>query len=76
MVRKLYTMEERKSSNVRGKLGKKQLGTTRMAAIQESAFKIYPLGVGEKENVAWHQCVKAIDESCRRLNRYKPVIII
>ena len=57
---------------MRGKLGKKQLDSQRMAAILESVFKIYPLGVGEKENVAWHQCIKAIDESCRRLNRYKP----
>ena len=72
MARKLYTTEEHKSSNVRGKLGNKQLDSQRMAAIQESVFKIYPLGVGEKENVAWHQCIKAIDESCHRLNRYKP----
>ena len=72
MARKLYTVEERKSSNVQGKLGKKQLGTNRMVAIQESAFRIYPLGVGEKEQVAWHQCIKAIDESCCRLNRYQP----
>ena len=72
MVKKLYTTEERKSSNVRGKLGNTQLDSVRMTAIEKAAFQIYPVGTGKNQGRAWNQCVKAIDESCRRLNRTKP----
>ena len=69
MVRRLYTREERMQSNVRGKLGKRQLDPGRLALVQQTALQVYPLGTGEREEVIWRHCIKAIDESCRRLNR-------
>ena len=72
MVRKLYNLEELKSSNVRGKLGENQLDSVQKTALEKAAFQIYPVGPGENRSKLWHQCVKAIDESCRRLNRSKP----
>ena len=71
MVRRLYTVEERKSSNVKGKFGKRQLDPTRLAVVHQYALETYPLGTGEKDEVIWRQCIKAIDEVCRRLNRYQ-----
>ena len=47
--------DKHKSSNVQGKLGKNQLDSTRMTAVQQVVFQIYPLGTGEKESTAWHQ---------------------
>lgn len=69
MVRRLFTLEERKQSNVRGKLGKRQLDPARLAVVQQSALSVYPLATGEREADIWRRCIKAIDESCRRLNR-------
>lgn len=69
LVRALYSHEERKESNVAGKLGKKQLNKGTMTDIRAAVFQIYPLGVGEREEKAWSACITAIDESCRRLNR-------
>ena len=69
MVRQLFTVEERMRSNVRGKLGKSQLDPARLAVIRQAALQMYPLGTGEREELVWRQCIKAIDESCRRLKR-------
>ena len=55
--------------NVRGKLGKSQLDPARLAVVHQAALQIYPLGTGEREEVVWRHCIKAIDESCRRLKR-------
>ena len=74
MVRHLYTVEERKTSNVKGKLGKLPLDPARLAVVHRSAFEMYPLAMGEKEDVVWRLCIKSIDEVCRRLNRYKSVV--
>lgn len=71
MVRQLYSVEERKRSNVRGKLGKSKLDPTRLAIVHQTAFQVYPLATGEREETVWSHCIKAIDESCRRLNRAK-----
>ena len=46
-----------------------QLDTSRMNEIKEAVFQIYPCGAGERMEVVWCACCKAIDESCRRLNR-------
>lgn len=69
MVRQLFMMEERMCSNVRGKLGKSQLDPARIAIVRQAALQMYPLGTGEREEIVWRQCIKAIDESCRRLKR-------
>ena len=71
MVRRLYSVEERKHSNVRGKLGKSQLDPARLAIVHQTAFQVYPLATGERQEAVWRHCIKAIDESCRRLNRAK-----
>ena len=39
MVRQLYTAEERKSSNVKGKLGKYPLDPVRLASVRKSALE-------------------------------------
>ena len=72
-MRQLFTTEERKCSNVRGKLGKHQLDPVRLGVVRRSAMEIYPLATGEKEEAVWRHCIRAIDEACRRLNRYKSV---
>ena len=69
MVRRLFSLEERRSSNVKGKLGKGQLDPGRLLLVRQSALEVFPLAGGECEDVAWKQCIKAIDEACRRLNR-------
>ena len=71
MVRRLYSVEERKRSNVRGKLGKSKLDPSRLAIVRQTAFQVYPLATGEREETVWRHCIKAIDESCRRLNRVR-----
>ena len=69
LVRELFTIEERRQSNVRGKKDKKQLNQQLMDLVKNSAFQMYPLATGEQQLLAWNHCIKAIDESCRRLNR-------
>ena len=43
MVCRLYSFEERKSSNVKGKLGKQNLDPERMALVRSVAEEMYPL---------------------------------
>ena len=68
-VRELLTMEERRESNIKGKRGKSKLDETKIRVVKENAFNLYPLTSGEQQQTAWRLCEKAIDESCRRLNR-------
>ena len=42
MVHSLFSLEERKASNVGGKLGKKQLDPQRIIRIKEATFQTYP----------------------------------
>ena len=62
-------MEERKGSNVRGKNGKKKLSPKRVAKIHDAVFQMYPCSQKECPKAAWTECIRAIDESNRRLNR-------
>ena len=71
LVRKVFSAEEMKTSNVRGVLGKTRLNPRKIDQIKEVVFQIYPCGTGEKPDSIWRACCKAIDESCRRLNRNK-----
>ena len=68
LVRSLFTVAERKISNVRGK-GKKQLDPAKIQKVEEAAFQQYPLETGEARKSAWANCIKAIDEAGRRLVR-------
>lgn len=69
LVRKLFSTEERRKSNVRGKLGKQQLDPTKMRQVRQATFQMYPCESRENEAHVWTYCCKAVDESCRRLNR-------
>ena len=64
-----YTREELYTSNVNGKLGKKQLDPVRMAHIIETVLLSYPLEHGEKMEKALRDCRHAIDEYGRELHR-------
>lgn len=68
LVRKAFSADVRRTSNVRGQ-GKPALDPVIMAEIENTTFMQYPLETGEKRKIAWSVCVKAIDESARRLRR-------
>ena len=65
LVRKLFREDERRQSNVNGKLGKKKLDTKRMQQIRKAVFQMYPCESRENEIHVWAYCCKAVDESCR-----------
>ena len=69
LARQLFSVEERQESNVKGRRGKKRLNEAKMKVIETNAFHVYPLATGEHHHLAWRLCEKAVDESCRRLNR-------
>ena len=72
IMRKIFTEEERSSSNVRGTLGKKKLDPHKIAIIKDLTFRAWPLESKElNQMAAWKICVTAIDEANRRLNRKK-----
>ena len=71
LMRQLFSENERKVSNVNGKMGKKKLDPQRIAYIRNAAFHVFPLTGAERETEAWSRCIKAMDESSRRLNRPK-----
>ena len=65
----LFTEEERRTFNVQGKLGKKQLDVKKISYINDLTFKLYPLQGGEDRKKSWAECIKAIDEGGRHLNK-------
>ena len=69
--RKIFTVAERKVSNVNGVLGKSQLDPDKVAYIRKVTFRIYPLSSKEIEASEWSNCIAAIDEVNRRLNNTK-----
>ena len=69
--RKLFTMAERKASNVNGALGKCKLDPAKIEYIKRVTFRMYPLNSKESEAVEWGNSVSAIDEVNRRLNTTK-----
>lgn len=66
--RKAFSADIRRMSNVRGQ-GKPALDPVITADIKNVTFLQYPLKTGEKQKQVWSVCVKAIDESARRLRR-------
>ena len=48
LCRQWFSPEERKSSNVRGKNGKKQLNLEKMKSIYHATLQMYPLALGGK----------------------------
>lgn len=69
--RRLFTEEERATSNVRGKANKRMLDVKTVDYIKRVTFRLYPLESSEKDNTAWNACVIAVDEANRRLNKKK-----
>jgi hypothetical protein len=68
LVRKCFSRSERASSNCSG-IGKISLSPTRLAAVKEALYSIYPIRPGQKEEDVWKMYRRAIDSSCRQLNR-------
>lgn len=50
---------------------KKATDLGKLAQIREVTFQLYPCGYGENNDTSWRSCCKAINESCRRLNKTK-----
>lgn len=65
---RMFTYDERLTSNCQGKRGKKQLDKKRLEVIRENTLKLWPLENKEDEGSAWHDCRRAIDEGGRQLN--------
>lgn len=65
---RMFSFEERLTSNCLGKRGKKQLDEKKLETIRENTFKLCPLESHEDGVKAWRECRKAIDEGGRQLN--------
>ena len=65
---KMFSYEERLTSNCQGKRGKKQLDPKRVDVIRRNTIKLWPLENKEEEGSAWNECRRAIDEGGRQLN--------
>ena len=70
LVKELFSEEDRISSNVRGKYGKKQLDKKKLAYIKDVTFQSYPSPTSDVKQ-AWSKCIKAIDSTSRAFNRSK-----
>ena len=66
-----FDKESRSRSNVAGKFGKLKLNPILIKYIKSLVFQHYPLEEGEKQEIEWAQCVVAINEKNRRLNKAK-----
>ena len=53
---RMFTYNERHTSNSQGKQGKKQLDKKRLEVIQENTLKLRPLENKEDEVRAWYDC--------------------
>ena len=72
LIRASFEERELRTSNVYGRKGKLKLDAARTASVREIVYKYWPLKPGTNEDQDWNKnCVKAIDEANRRLNRGK-----
>ena len=69
LVRHCFDEDTRKKSNISGKCNKQRLDSKKISQVKEATFQMYPCVAGESKLGEWKKCHKAIDESCRRLNR-------
>ena len=67
LIRAAFTEHERATSNRRN--NKKKLDPTKMKAIKEATFKIFPCSTGETEQSGWTACIISIDETFQCLNQ-------
>ena len=65
----IFDEQTRKRSNVAGKLGKLKLNPVLVDYIKSLAFQYFPVEHNQSEKSEWSQCVIAIDECNRRLNK-------
>ena len=65
---RMFTYDERLTSNCQGKRGKKPLDKKRLEVIRKNTLKLWPLENKEDEVGAWHDCRRAIDEGGWQLN--------
>ena len=69
LVALIFTEAERSTCNVNGR-NKPKLDPTRIGYVKRKTFQMYPLNPRiERIEKAWSECVIAIDEGNRRLNR-------
>ena len=71
----VFDEQTRKRSNVAGKLGKLKLNPVLVDYIKCLAFQHFPLEQNQSEKAEWAQCVIAIDELNRRLNKPRRVVL-
>ena len=73
LVKREYSRKERATSNSSGdhRFGKKKLSPTRMTAMKDALYRIYPVRPSEKEETVWREFKIAIDNSCHQLNKPK-----
>ena len=64
-----------KRSNVAGKLGKLKLNPVLVDYIKSLTFQHFPLEQNQSKKAEWAQCVIAIDELNRRLNKPRRVVL-
>ena len=69
LVRKMFSTQERMTSNCAGKKGKDALDPTRLELVKKHVFSEWPLKPGSDGRKEWKDCIQAIDEAGRRLNR-------
>ena len=66
LVRQVFSLTERGSSNVMGLKGKCRLDPKRIELVQSLTFALRPMKPGENEDHIWKkECVKAIDSANR-----------
>ena len=73
LVKRVYSRKERATSNCSGdhRFGKKKVSPTRMMAVKDGLYGIYPVRPSEMEEMVWKDFKIAIDSSCRQLNKPK-----
>ena len=70
LVRQVFSVAERESSNVMGLKGKKRLDPSRIELVRSLTFLLQPVRPGESEVDLWRkECVKAIDSTNRNINQ-------
>ena len=68
MVKKLYSVGERRTSNCRGLANKRRLDMVRLNAIKNCVFSLLPCAATDRDKL-WSACIRSIDSMNRDLAR-------
>ncbi|XP_071949888.1 uncharacterized protein [Antedon mediterranea] len=68
LVRKLFTKDEMRNSNVNGKQGREKLDPVRIRIVKDLVIEYYKIPFIDQSFI-WKHCIISIDEGCRRLRR-------